>query len=107
MNKCIIESIWFEFENWDAPHNENDANSDVKFKLSDGTEWFVSFFTYQNILSLSKKNKETGECLDGLYFCATDMILIEKLNRASVLTVLEQIIKNDEIRVYCTKLNNH
>ena len=107
MNKCKIESIWFEFESRIAPHNECDTNSDVTFKLSDGTEWLATFFTYQNISSLYRKNKETGECLNGLYFCATDMILIEKLNRESVLKVLEQMIKNDEVETFCSKLENH
>ena len=107
MSECRVEHIWLEFENLVTPHNELDSNSDVKFKLSDGTEWVSTFFTYQNIQSLYRKNKETGECLDGLYFCATDMILIEKLNRDSVLKVIEQMVKDDAIKTYCTKLSIH
>ena len=102
----IVDSIWLEFENWETPHDENDCNSDVGFQLSDGTEWIASFFTYQNIMSLHRKNKETGECLGGLYFCATDMILIEKMDRESILKVIEQMIINNEIEVYCQKINS-
>ena len=105
MTECKIESIWFEFGEWSAPYNEDDANSDVIFKLSDGTKWVASFFTYQNLLSLSKKNKKTGEYLNGLYFCSTDMIFIEKLNPESILKVLEHMLKNKEISIYCSKIN--
>ena len=107
MRDCNIESIWFEFENWATPHDEDDSNSDVVFKLSDGTQWVATFITYQNILSLSKKNKETGECLNGLYFVGTDMVLIEKLNRESVIKVLEQMLKDGNISKYFSEIKDY
>ena len=107
MSDYDVESIWLEFESWAKPYDEYDANSDVQFKLSDGTEWIATFFTYQNILSINEKNKATGECLSGLYFCATDMILIEKLNRESVLLVIEQMLEDDEISTYCSRVRDN
>jgi len=104
MSECKIDSVWLEFELW-ATHDEDDDNSDVIFKLSDGTEWFATFFTYQNILSLHRKNKTTGECLNGLYFCATDMILIEKLNHETVWKVLNQMLMDNEIQTYCSMIS--
>jgi len=101
-----IESVWFEFEEWSEPHNENDDNSDVIFNLSDGTKWVASFFTIQNIISLFRKNKETGECLKGLYFCSTDMIIIETLNRESILKTIENMIKENIIESYCSKVDS-
>ena len=104
MEKYKITSIWFESDNWAEPYDENDDNMDVIFTLSDRTKWVASFFTYQNILSLNRKNKTTGECLNGLYFCATDMILIEKLTKDNIQKVLNEMIKEDEISTYCTQL---
>ena len=106
MSELKIESIWCEFENWAEVHNENDDNSDVIFKLNDGTEWIVSFFTVQNIINLCNKNKKTGECLNGLYFCSTDMIIIEKLNRELILKVIEDLIKEDKIELFCSIVDN-
>lgn len=78
MVEIKIKSIWFESDNWVEPFDENDCNMDVIFELNNQTKWVATFFTYQNILTLSQKNKITGELLDGLFFCATDMILIKK-----------------------------
>ena len=102
-----IESIWLEFECWPGPYDEYDANSDVQFRLSDGTEWIATFFTYRNISTICERNKVTDNCLGGLYFCATDMILIERLNRESVLLVIEQMMKDDEISAFCTQVRDN
>lgn len=57
-------SIWIAAEGW-APSawNPADDNSDVIVTFENGTRWYATFFTYQNILSLRDKNRETGECL--------------------------------------------
>ena len=91
MEKLEIKSIWFESDNWANPYDENDSNMDVIFTLSNKTKWVTTFFTYQNILSLSQKNKATGECLYGLYFLAKDMILIDRLNKDIIQKTLEEI----------------
>ena len=106
MEKRKIASISFESDEWSEPFDENDSNMDVVFALSDGTKWYAAFFTYQNILSLSKKNKTTGEYLNGLYFCATDMVLIEKLTKENIQKVLHEMIKEDAVHVYCTQIEN-
>ncbi len=106
MSYLTIESIWFEFDEWSEPYDENDCNTDVIFTLDDSTKWVATFYTYQNILSLSQKNKITDENLNGLYFCATDMIIIDKVTRENIQKVLNEIIANDEIDIYCTRLQN-
>ena len=58
-----------------------DDNTDVTVTFADGTPWFASFFTYANIATLTKKNKQTGECLHGRYFWAADMILVDEVSR--------------------------
>lgn len=65
-NPC---SIWIEAEQWaEENRNEEDNNTDVIVKFDDGSEWIATFFTYQNIISISGKNEKTGECLNGKYF---------------------------------------
>lgn len=100
----MIKSIWYEFENWKDSFNKEDANSDVIFELDDGSKWAVTFFTYKNIETLRKKNELTGECLCGKYFCATDLILISVMSKELIKEVILEMIKNDEIKLYCSKL---
>jgi|GEM_PF-924236 len=102
----ILTSIRFESDYWDDPWNEDDDNMNVWFTLSDGTKWVATFFTYQNIISLSRKNKSTGECLSGLYFCATDMILIEKLTKDSIQKVLDDMILKGGIPLHCNRIED-
>lgn len=90
-----IKSIWFEFEEWEEMYDEMDENTDVHFELTDGTKWCATFFTYQNLLSISKKNQETGECLSGEYFYAHKPIFISKITRECILRVIENIIREE------------
>ena len=106
MEKLEITSIWFESDNWANPCDENDGNMDVIFTLSNKTKWAATFFTYQNILSLSRKNKATGECLNGHFFCAKDMILIDRLNKENIRSVLDEMLKEDNISAYCSQIED-
>lgn len=90
-----IIDIWYEFEEWSEQIDVNDCNSDVVFQLSDGSKWCVTFFTYQNLLTLSNKNQNTGECLSGQYFYADKPIFISRMEKGIILAVINDIIKND------------
>jgi hypothetical protein len=101
-----IEDIWFEFDEWDEPLNEDDSNADVHFVLDDGTKWCASFFTYKNLISLSEKNKETGENLNGKYFYSEKPVFIEKMNKQTIIFVLNDIIENEkELKSVFTDIN--
>lgn len=88
-----IKSIWYEFELWQEGYDEEDENADVVFELSDGTKWCASFYTYQNLLSLSKKNQMTGEELSGQYFLADKPIFISKMKKELIVSVLNDILR--------------
>lgn len=87
-----IKNIWFEFDEWDSGYDEYDECFDVHFDLNDGTRWCASFFTYENILSLSKKNQVTGEALGGRYFYSPQAILISKVDKELIISVLKDIM---------------
>ena len=89
--------IWIEAEQWAAGEwIPADCNSDVIVSFEKGAEWVATFFTYQNISSLAKKNQSSGECLNGKYFWATDMILVDELTRERVEEVVIDLIANQE-----------
>lgn len=102
-----IKNIWFEFEVWTDDYDEYDESSDVYFELNDGTKWCTTFITYQNLLSISKKNQVTGECLAGQYFYADKPIFITKMNKELIISILNDIIKSEtDLSYVFTRINN-
>ena len=89
--------IWIEAEEWEVGEwDPEDYNSDVMVSFENNGEWVATFFTYENIKTLAKKNHGTGECLDGKYFWATDMILVDELTRKRVEEVVVRLISEGE-----------
>ncbi len=89
-----IVNIWYEFEEWDEKIDETDCNADVVFELQDGSKWCASFYTFQNLLSLNRKNCMTGECLSGTYFYANKPIFISRMKKSIILSVIHDILQN-------------
>jgi hypothetical protein len=80
-----------------------DDNSNVWVVFENGEKWTGIFFSYQNILSLRDKNEQTGECLNGKYFCAENMILIDEISRESIESVIKEMIEKNEFDTYFSK----
>ncbi|MGI8653607.1 MAG: hypothetical protein ACR2LC_00145 [Pyrinomonadaceae bacterium] len=89
--------IWIEAEQWASDEwSPTDDNSDVIVSFENGAEWVATFFTYKNISTLVKKNMLSGECLQGKYFWASDMILVDEIGRARVEEVVRHLIDDGE-----------
>lgn len=89
--------IWIEAEQWASGEwNPFDCNSDVIVSFEKGAEWVATFFTYQNISTLAEKNKQIGECLNGKYLWASDMILVDKVTRNRVEEIVEHLLSEGE-----------
>lgn len=78
-------------------------NSDIFVELENGEKYVATFFTYENIEWLRIKNQTTGECLNGKYFMASDMLIIERLDRETIETVVEELIGTNEFNSVFTK----
>lgn len=91
-----VTDIWLEFEEWEGEHDPDDANSEVLVTLDDGSNWEATFFTYSNIETLRQENAESGECMGGAYFWATDLVLVDTLTRERVTQVVDHLLANDE-----------
>lgn len=90
-----IKEIWIESEHKGAiigGELETNDNSDVIVTFSDNSRAIATFFTYENIEFLRQKNKETGECLNGKFFWASDMIIVDKINRQEVEGIINHLI---------------
>lgn len=93
-----IKTIWIESED-KAPisggQSYTDDNSDVIVTFSDDKKYVATFFTYDNVKTLTEKNKRTGELLSGTYFWASDMILVDRIDRETIEIVIDDLIKEN------------
>jgi hypothetical protein len=87
-------TIWLEAEHWEPGQwNPRDDNLDVAVTFADGTRWVATFFTYTNIATLRAHYQESGECLSGKYFWASDMILVDEVSRERIEEVIDHLLK--------------
>ncbi|PIT09529.1 hypothetical protein [Snodgrassella alvi] len=81
---------------YDQDLNQVNDNVDVEVFLDNGKRYAATFFTIENIISILNKYKETKECCNGLYFWASDMIIVENLNDKVINKTIQDLIKNEE-----------
>ena len=104
MKQNINKHIWIEAEEWECDEwDVEDGNTDVKVTFSDRTTWGATFFTYKNIESLRKKNSKSGECMNGTYFQASDMVLIDLVSKERIYELINHLIDNGEFESVFTK----
>lgn len=101
MNGFEINSAGFRI--W-SPHNipsdqEKDGNIDIHVYCDDGTHFVGTFFTLENIRWLMEKNRKTGECASGLYTWSTGMVILRELSKASIETVVRDLLKTGHLGV--------
>lgn len=100
-------NIWIEAEEWESKEwDVEDVNTDVKVTLPDRSVWMATFFTYKNIQSLREKNEQTGECMNGTYFQASDMFLIVIAIRERIVEVIDYLTDSGEFESVFTKYPN-
>lgn len=76
--------------------NTADDNVDVFVYFADGRKYVATFFTLANIQSIMRKDRTTGECAGGLYFWASDMIVVERLDRETVEQTVADLVQSGE-----------
>lgn len=92
----IIKNVWYEFDEWEREFDIYNETSIVHFDTEDGSRWCAEFYTYQYLLTLSEKNKKTGELLEGQYFYGDKPIFISKLDKELIKTVIIDILDNNK-----------
>jgi hypothetical protein len=88
--------VWIEAEH-SAPGQwaPRDSNSDVAVTFADGARWVATFFAYDHINTLRRLHQETGECLGGRYFEASDMVLVDEVTRERIEQVVAELIATE------------
>lgn len=86
-------TIWIEAERWSSSiWTPDDANSDVIVTFADGTRWVATCFSYQNIATITAKNQSSGECLGGTYYWASDMLLVDAIQRSHIERIVQHLL---------------
>ena len=79
-----------------APLNPDNDNVDVQVTFPNGESFSAVFFTLRNIDTLMKRYKKTGECAGGLYFWASDMIIVERLTEKTICETIDNLLAEEE-----------
>lgn len=91
-----IKSIWIEAENTIGERCFENENTDVIVEFENGEKYISTFFTYNNIVDIKRKNSISGECLSGKYFWASNMFIINDCKRDTIEEVIKHIIEYKE-----------
>jgi hypothetical protein len=71
-----------------------------------GERYSANFVARGYIPYVFKKNKKTGECVDGTWFGMKDnLIVVEEISRKNVKITIDDLIKNLEIENYFKKVD--
>lgn len=79
-----------------APLDSDNDNVDVQVTFPNGERFSAVFFTLRNIEALMRRYKKTGECADGLYFWASDMMIVESLTEKTICKTIDHLLAEDE-----------
>jgi len=93
--------------NWTSSEPFDPMKDAVEVRLTtrDGEEYYANFVTTRFIDYLFKKNKETGECANGSYFCMPNMILVEEISKKNIKAAIDDLIEKLAIEMYFEKLD--
>ncbi len=72
---------------------DDDGNNTVKL-----VKYVASFFTYTNLFDLRARHIKTGEYLNGKYFYAKNMVLIDDCSLSNIEDVIHQMIEEGEFK---------
>lgn len=86
-----------------SPLDPNDDNVDVEVTFPNGESFSAVFFTLQNIETLMKRYKKTGECADGLYFWTSDMVIVQQLSEKTICATIDKLLVEGEFESVFSK----
>lgn len=99
-------SLRFEFDRWDSFDPENDAIY-VEISTKDGNKYHIDFITLKFIGWVFDKNKRTGECQDGTYFCMPqNMVIVRNLEKDTIRRTIDDLIENLEVHHYLERIES-
>lgn len=81
-----------------------EGNADVIVTFETGERYAATFFTLDNIHHLLNRFSTTGECVNGQYFWAVDMIIVRKLDQPTIERSIEGLLEEKLFQKAFSKL---
>ena len=85
------------------PLDPDNANVDVHVTFPNGESFSAVFFTLQNIATLMKDYRKTGECANGSYFWTSDMLIVQELTEQTICEIVENLLADGEFKSVFSK----
>ena len=99
MNIPRLSDLWISAEHWvKGQWNPIDDIVDIKATLQDGTSWVATVCSYKHVETLRSKWSESGECLNGQYVWASNLILAVDTSRQTIEAMLTNLLVNGEFK---------
>ena len=86
---------WKDYElKLDLPTHFDQQNDwvDVELTRQDGKKYWAQFFTHDFIVKSFEKDKESGECANGTYFWAPNMIIVKEITEENMRRTIDDLI---------------
>ena len=79
------------------PLNPECGSVEVELTTKNGDKYLSNFVTLEYIRRISRKNKVTGECADGVYYWMPQMVVIERITPENIRKTIDYMIEHLEI----------
>jgi hypothetical protein len=80
----------------DGKWSIDDDNIDIQVSTKDGKKYSATLFTPKNVFTLMDRYKTSGECANGTFVWAVEMIILRDLSHESILSTVEELIRSGE-----------
>ena len=84
-------------------HKKND-NVDIEIRLEGGQLYSATLFSIENIATIMTNYQETGECLSGAYFWASDMIIVTNFEVETINNIVKELVESGEYKHACSRI---
>ncbi len=93
--------------NWTSskPFDPKNETVEVILTTTDGQEYYANITASGFIDFMFDKNKKTGECANGTYFCMPSMILVKEITEQNVRMTIDDLIENLEVKTYFRRVD--
>lgn len=79
--------------NLERIEDPKDFNVDVYVTFESDTWYCITFFTVKNITTIMKNHKKSGESASGTYLWASDMLVVEEINRETIEITVADLVE--------------
>lgn len=83
----------------------DDGVADVILQLKNGDAYQAPVVTRKFLDAMFKKNRRTGECAKGNYFCMPGMIVVRQITEPVVKATIDDMIENLDVECYFKERN--